>query len=246
MPTFPSVARLSALCALMAMPALADEAEDVFVEANLLGIFYHELGHAMIDLLGLPVFGQEEDAADVASVMMIVALFDSESALDLAYDTSFGFAGEALLAKAEGAEVAWWGVHGPDEQRFYNTVCLFYGADPEAHDGFAEDMGLPLERAETCEDEFDLAWDSWAPIFDELADTRGAPLDFVDEAGGLTAEVIGAEVAALNEEFRWPERLAVVVADCGTANAWYDPEALEIVMCNEFAAHLRVLYRLPQ
>ena len=53
---------------LLMLPGLAaaDEEREAFVEANLLGIFYHELGHALIDILQLPVFGQEEDAADVA------------------------------------------------------------------------------------------------------------------------------------------------------------------------------------
>lgn len=222
----------------------ADEAEDAFVEANILAIFYHELGHAMIDLLQLPVFGQEEDAADVASILMIDAFFEPEAAIDLAYDAAFGFAAEAMMGEAEGEEVAWWGVHGPNEQRFYNTVCLFYGADPEARDDFAADMGLPEERAETCEEEFELAWGSWGPVLDELFEARGVPLRFDAQARGLTAEVIAAEVDALNAEFRWPQELRVVVAPCGTANAWYDPNAVEVTMCTEFADHLRELYRM--
>ena len=32
---------------------------------------FHEFGHALIDVLGLPIFGQEEDAADVLSALMI-------------------------------------------------------------------------------------------------------------------------------------------------------------------------------
>lgn len=33
--------------------------KDDFVEANILGIFYHELGHALIDIEDIPIFGQE-------------------------------------------------------------------------------------------------------------------------------------------------------------------------------------------
>ncbi|MGB1209146.1 MAG: DUF4344 domain-containing metallopeptidase, partial [Paracoccaceae bacterium] len=76
---------LVAALGISAAPAMADEARDAFVDANVLGIFYHELGHAMIDILDLPIFGQEEDAADVASVMLIDALWEEETALDLAY-----------------------------------------------------------------------------------------------------------------------------------------------------------------
>ena len=143
---------------LLLIPGLAsaDEQREAFVEANLLGIFYHELGHALIDILQLPVFGQEEDAADVASILLIDVFYEEEAAQALAYDAAFGFLGEAAAA----ADIAYWDTHGPDEQRFYNTVCLFYGANPEAREEFAIDLGLPPERAETCPDEFALALDS--------------------------------------------------------------------------------------
>ncbi|WP_415921474.1 DUF4344 domain-containing metallopeptidase [Tateyamaria sp. SN6-1] len=229
---------LALLC--LTTAAVADEAEDAFVEANVLSIFYHELGHAMIDVLGLPVFGQEEDAADVVSILMIDAFFEEDVALDLAYDAASGFWAEAQ----DGGGSVYWDVHGPDEQRFFNTVCLFYGANPDARDDFAEDMGLPEERAETCPEEYDLAIDSWGAVMDDIAGA-GDSLRF--DAGGaasLTADVIGAEVAALNADFRFPEVITVRVEPCGEANAFYDPSTIEIIMCDEFEAHLRRLYTL--
>ena len=222
--------------------ACAQTDEDRFVEANLLSIFYHELGHAMIDVLRLPVFGQEEDAADVASILMIDGFYDEEVAQDLAYDAAFGFWAEAELA----GDAAYWDVHGPDEQRFYNAVCLFYGANPEARDGFAADMGLPDERAESCPEEFDLAIDSWGGALDQIAGS-GDSLRF--DAGGadtLTAALIEAEVAALNADFDFPEQINVRVDACGEANAFYDPATVEIIMCAEFEAHLRDLFALIQ
>ncbi|WP_299138085.1 DUF4344 domain-containing metallopeptidase [uncultured Tateyamaria sp.] len=218
--------------------AAADEAQDAFVEANLLGIFYHELGHALIDVLGLPVFGQEEDAADVASILMIDAFYDEEAAQDLAYDASFGFLAEADAA----GDVAYWDVHGPDEQRFYNTVCLFYGGNPDARDDFASDMGLPEDRAETCAEEYEQALDSWGAAFDEISGA-GESLAFVDgDAPSLTSDVIAAEVAALNADFLLPEAVTVRVEPCGEANAFYDPQNVAIIMCTEFEGHLRHLY----
>ena len=58
----------SALALTAALPAQAefrygDEEKQGYVESNLLSVFYHELGHALIDIQGLPIFGQEEDAA---------------------------------------------------------------------------------------------------------------------------------------------------------------------------------------
>lgn len=228
------------LLPLLLVPGLAsaDEEREAFVAANLLGIFYHELGHALIDILHLPVFGQEEDAADVASILLIDGFYDEEAAQALAYDTAFGFLAEADFAD----DVAYWDTHGPDEQRFYNTVCLFYGANPDAREDFAIDLGLPEERAQTCPEEFELALDSWGPAFDAIAGQGGTIL--FDDGGHalLTSDVMAAEVAALNDDFELPIPLTVRVEACGEANAFYDPGTTEVIMCTEFEDHLRALF----
>lgn len=225
-----------------ASPALANEAEDAFVEANLIAIFYHEIGHAVIDVMELPVFGQEEDAADVASILLIDAVFDEAAAADIAYDAAFGFLGEAELSDGD---IAWWDVHGPDEQRFYNLVCLFYGADPDARDDIAEDLGLPEDRAEYCPEEFELANDSWGPVWDEMADLdHGHALSVAGPTEGLLPDTVRAEVDAFNTHFRLPENVQVIIEPCDEANAFYDPSERKVIMCTEFEAHLRDLYRL--
>ncbi|WP_243694280.1 DUF4344 domain-containing metallopeptidase [Shimia isoporae] len=215
----------------------SDEATLAFVENNLLGIFYHELGHALIDILGLPIFGQEEDAADVLSIFLIDAFFEEDSAVQIAYDAAFGFLGEAEAAP----EIVFWDVHGPDLQRYYNTVCIFYGANPEEREDVAFDLGLPEERAEYCPEEYDQAADSWGGAMDEITATSGGntirmrDVEVDTDGGQLTVDIIEAEIQALNEEFRLPRNLDVSVIACGEANAYYDPEFREIVMCTEFA-----------
>jgi hypothetical protein len=228
--------------ALTASPLFADEAEDAFVKANILGIFYHEMGHALIDVLQMPVFGQEEDAADVASILLIDLLFEPEFALGMAYDVANGFWAEAQM-NAE-YETPYWDVHGPDAQRFYNTVCLFYGGDPETREDFAQDMELPPERAEYCPDEYALAADSWGAVFDDLTPPGEAMVFVAEEGETFTALLIADEVAALNEDFALPEKIEVYTASCGEANAYYDPAEHDIIMCEEFEGHLRELYRL--
>jgi hypothetical protein len=69
--------------------------EDGFVTSNLISVFYHELGHAVIDTMQIPIFGQEEDAADVFSILLIDEIFEPESANIIAYDAAFGFHAEA-------------------------------------------------------------------------------------------------------------------------------------------------------
>jgi hypothetical protein len=46
------------------------------------------------------------------------------------------------------------GVHGTPAQRFYNLLCLAYGADPQLFSDFVEKGHLPKERAEGCKEEY--------------------------------------------------------------------------------------------
>ena len=223
-----------------ASPAQAEEitAED-FVQSNVIATFYHELGHAVIDIERIPVFGQEEDAADVFAIYMIDALFEQDSAINLAYETAFGFLGEVEARERARSEIAWWAAHGPDEQRFYNTVCLFYGADPARRKSFAREMGLPKARAALCPKEYDLADDSWGPIIDELKQ-RGAgnTVRFKGQVSSLTADILQEEINELNKTLSLKSPLTVSIEACGEANAFFYPDTNEIVFCSEFEDHL--------
>src|SRR5690606_30706803 len=144
-----------------------------------------EIGHALIDLLELPVLGQEEDAADVLAVVMTDRLWLEDHARAAANATALSY---RFSTEDDTDEPAFWGVHGPDSQRFYNIVCLFYGADTDTRADFAEAHDLPDERAETCEEEFALADASWGPFLDSIAIDEEAPpaasFVFEDRSGG--------------------------------------------------------------
>ena len=228
----------------LAAPASAQDLSDrdAFIEANILGIFYHEMGHAVIDLMQVPIFGQEEDAADVMSVLMMTWLYDEDVAQDIAYNSAFGF-----INDPDGTEdVAYWGLHGPDEQRYFNHVCLFYGANPEEREELAIDLGLPEERAETCPDEYDQAAESWGLVFDDIeAQRTGVPMVFEAGDGAEAARIndlLASEVAAMNEDFAWPDEITVRVERCDEPNAFYDPSDVSITICPEFVTHLGEIF----
>lgn len=241
-----------ATCLGLCLPASAqaefsfDAPEQVqsYVDSNLLGIFYHELGHALIDVLGLPIFGQEEDAADVLSVFLLDAFYDEDAAVELAYHTAFGFLGDAAQRQQTGSEPAYWDVHGPDLQRYFNLICIFYGANPDERSDVAIDLGLPADRAEYCPVEYDQANGSWGAVLDEIAHPNGGrsfrigTLDITSDGAELTAQIVEDEVEALNAEFRLPDILTISVKPCGQPNAFYDPSQREIVMCTEFSDYL--------
>lgn len=235
---------LIAALSLLSLPLRAQDmtARDAFVDANIRAIFYHELGHAVIDLMELPIFGQEEDAADVMSVLLIDWLYDEDTAQSIAYDSAFGF-----ISDPEGKEeVAYWDLHGPDEQRYYNHICLFYGANPDERDDLATELGLPEERAQYCPDEYDQAADSWGAVFDRMEkQDSGAPIVFVAGEGPeakVANRILEDEVSGMNEGLKLPQKLTVKVESCDEPNAFYDPKDVSVILCTEFVGHLNELY----
>lgn len=230
-----------ATAALLGLPSfsLAQDA-DAFVESNILATLYHELGHALIDIQEVPIFGQEEDAADVLSILLVDAFWDEDDAVGIAYDAAFGFLTEADMARDQGEEPAFWDVHGPDEQRYYNLVCIFYGANADEREDVADELGLPEERAEWCEDEFEQANGSWGLILDEMAEA-GPGETFVagefERDDNITALILD-EIDALNAEFSLDDDLSISYTACGEANAFYDPEYREITICTEYVDFL--------
>ena len=57
----------------------------------------------------VPIFGQEEDAADVFSLLLIDEVFEPESANIIAYDAAFRF-----HAEAQENTLTFWDLHGPE------------------------------------------------------------------------------------------------------------------------------------
>lgn len=133
----------------------ADERQPAILGA-VVSTFLHEAGHALIHQLGLPTVGREEDVADQLSTVILVASGEEGNALAL--DGAYAFIDES---EGEVDETPYWDEHALNEQRFYNTVCLIYGSDPEGWDDLVGEDDLPEERAEQCPDEYTQISTSW-------------------------------------------------------------------------------------
>lgn len=219
-------------------PALADETDQAaYVEANLVWIFYHEVAHALIHELSLPVLGREEDAADTLAAVLIDYIWEPDSAIQIAWYQALGWYASAQDS-ADG-ELAHWGVHGHDMQRFYNHVCLWYGANPSEREDFAETFELPEARAEGCADEYALAHRSWFTHLESLSEAApGDGLVFFEIEGDFGDAIIAEEVRTLNSLFEIPGSTSVAVEPCGEPNAFYVPGDSHIIICREYVDYL--------
>lgn len=118
--------------------------------------FLHEVGHAVFDLLDVPVFGREEDAADFFSAYVLLK-FAPEDAARLFQGVGFMMASEAKAALEKPQDLrAYAGPHGTAAQRYYNLLCMAYGSDPKTFADAISKGGLPKERADDCGEEFSM------------------------------------------------------------------------------------------
>ena len=70
-----------------------------YVEGNVLATFYHEVGHALIDQLSLPVFAREEDAADSFALVLTEKIHNRTRAEQITWASADQYRQLARLAK---------------------------------------------------------------------------------------------------------------------------------------------------
>lgn len=142
---------------------------DGFIAGVFAGVILHETGHALFDVLDVPIMGREEDAADQISTfvalqfqpkladLVVAAYADVGETFDnpptQAPDTT---AADYPKDKTEQCFAdpfcAFADVHGTWGQRFYNTLCLMYGASPK-HYAFLQTGGW-LPKGRDCQAEY--------------------------------------------------------------------------------------------
>jgi putative metallopeptidase DUF4344 len=125
--------------------------DDALVGAVTLTVL-HEVAHAVFDVLQVPVWGREADAADkVAGFIML------QFGKEVAWRTMTGVAW--FLNQSTGGPVNFSEPRSAAAQRFYNILCIAYGSDKKTF-GFlspkasGQTVYLPPGRAEWCEEEF--------------------------------------------------------------------------------------------
>ncbi len=250
---------LAGLCLSIASLLLASPSSDAennqdqvaerraFVAENTVFTFYHELGHALIDLLDVHVLGREEDAVDALAVLLSSHGRTPEVADDIIASAAESFAILDEWAAAEGEELTFWGEHSLDQQRFYNIVCLYYGSEPDALEELADDAGLPEERRELCIEERAQVEHAWGAVLDKVDRemnskyTKGLRLirESPSAENKKAAELLGKTDALtqaiedFNQAFATPEEITVTLTNCEEANAFYDSETRGIAMCYE-------------
>jgi hypothetical protein len=119
---------------------------------NVIGVLLHEAGHMLFNMLDVPRFGREEDAADQIAVFLALQ-FNKDIARTIVKGFVYFWAiGSDPSSRAPMS--AWADEHGSASQRMYNGLCLAYGGDPKTFAEFVDRGWLPKDRAADCADEY--------------------------------------------------------------------------------------------
>ena len=111
----------------------------------------HEMGHAMFDLLDVPLFGRPEDAADQFATYIMLQ-FGKDQARRLIGGAAYSYRQD--LHDMSASLRSFSDVHGTPQQRFYNILCMAYGADQTVFSDLIDKGYLPQDRSRRCKKDF--------------------------------------------------------------------------------------------
>lgn len=223
-----------------------------FAANNSLFVLYHEMAHLLVDQLRLPVLGREEDAADNVATWTLLNKRTPESDKALA-DAAEGWLLTGVAYDSGKYEEDFAAAHSLDKQRAYQIVCLMVGSDDTAFRPIANQYAIGRDRQDSCYWEYELVDRSLKGVLEEnTADAGNSKVNVTyHDAGGRLKFAADAfrssgvfdEVAAeVRDHYNLRRPVKFNARRCGEANAYYDPDTIEIIFCYELMKDFMELY----
>ena len=236
------------------MPTQAKKQLVEFVLGNTLFVMAHEMGHALISEMNMPVLGREEDAADSFAV---VAALNIRSAFSerVLIEAAKGWVLSSKRDKKQGDALAFYDEHGLDLQRSYNVVCMMVGSDPEKFKTLAADTKLPEERQTSCVRDYKTTTWSWEQMLKPHRRSADQPkvaikVDYQDdEKYAVQAKVLRhmglLEVLAAHaaDRYVWPNPFSIVARSCDEPNDTWNSGTKTMTLCYELANEFVELFQ---
>lgn len=119
-------------------------------------VMMHEVGHALVDVLDLPITGREEDVADQLAVYVLIRGGDKG-----AQAAAAGVRALQPLSGTSFDSTDFADEHSLGPVRLYNVMCWIYGSDPVKYSQLVDGGSLPEDRAVRCAGEWDRMAKAW-------------------------------------------------------------------------------------
>ncbi len=129
---------------------------------TLLHTLLHEAGHAFIHDQAIPILGKEEDAVDNFATLLMINYVEGGADSAISAADMFSFESEDRPEYYDFGEYI--DEHSFDLQRYFSTLCLVYGSDPDTYPDLLDEVeeDYRMERKEFCEFEYQNLSINWA------------------------------------------------------------------------------------
>ena len=149
-------------------------------------VFFHELGHGLIDLLKLPSTGREEDAVDqLATYVLVDSGGEEGERMALNGAKWWGQKYDELVQTGRTAgelDQLWADEHSLNAQRMYNIICWVYGHNQQKYQGMINNP-LPEARAVRCPTEYERLSGAWQTLLKPYLKDAGAAAGGAEQGG---------------------------------------------------------------
>ena len=231
------------------------DAATKFVLNNVRHTMLHEIGHLFVDQLNLPVLGKEEDAVDTMATLLMLES-DSEADHVALQDTVDGWLYSETTRPSRGyVNSDFYGAHSLDIQRSFAIACLMVGSDYDNHTQYATRISLPIDRQQSCAEDYRIAELGWNTVLDPHrrdggpygAEIAVAYRDSGANHGDVEAMLRQAMVLEryadwIAKNFVLPNPVTLTAESCGEVNAFYDLDTREVILCYEWVAFFEDLF----
>ncbi len=132
---------------------LSEESRAMLTFGAVTFVTFHEVGHALIDILDLPITGREEDVADQIATFLSLHDLKDEEDHEVAKSIVVGGSWYFRMLAQQGQFGSLADEHSLDEQRLYNVACWTYGSNPRRYTDLVQVFRGASDRLLGCEAE---------------------------------------------------------------------------------------------
>ncbi|WP_434568226.1 DUF4344 domain-containing metallopeptidase [Vibrio chagasii] len=138
---------------------------------TLLHTLIHEAGHAYVEDQQIAILGKEEDAVDNLATILLINYVEHGTDAAISAADMFAFESEDRPEYYDLGEYI--DEHSFDLQRYFSTLCLVYGSDPEAYKNLLDEVENDYlkDRKEFCVEHFDVINANWHRYLKESDDS---------------------------------------------------------------------------
>ena len=219
------------------------------VLGNTANTVFHEMGHALVSELQFNVLGKEEDAVDAFANLIMVARQNDPALDEMIVSVADAYFKAGVFEDEANDPSFAWDEHSLNAQRAFAVICILVGAEPQKFAKAADNAGMPPERQESCQGEWQsasLAWDNllapWsiakgsAPAQSHFKVTYEKPGSGQEKIAAFvkSSGIVEGVLSQMDYLVAWPgDPIAVSVSSCGESNAYWSPDERTLTLCYE-------------